>query len=84
MAIISEAVLSAGCRVPVRMCGFGYVAAGRRFGTECADRSLVANQGSGKLITSPPMTSPTLKSDRGLLECVLWQSMHTRVTARSA
>ena len=31
MAIISELVLSAGCRVPLRMCGFGYVTAGRRF-----------------------------------------------------
>ena len=29
-------------RVPLRMCGFGYVTAGRRFGTECADQSCFA------------------------------------------
>jgi len=31
---------------------------------------------SGKVITSPPMTSPILKSDFGLLRCELWHSMH--------
>ena len=39
---------------------------------------------SGKLITSPPMTSPTLKSDFGLLGCELWHSTHAAVTATSA
>lgn len=84
MVIISELFLSEGRRVPLRRCGFGYVTAGQHFGTECAGQSRLPSQGSGKLITSPPITSPTLKSDRGLLEWVLWQSMHTRVTARSA
>jgi hypothetical protein len=42
MAIISKLVLSAGCRVPSRMCGFGYVTTGRRMPCKSADRQLFA------------------------------------------
>ena len=40
MVIISELVLSAGCRVPLGMCGFGYVTADRWLFAQSGEREI--------------------------------------------